>query len=57
MFKNFTRQLFAQLGRHLPRRLVQRDPLPDARNLASAPIPDSLGKQCLDVAAMDENEI
>lgn len=45
MFKNFTRQLFAQLGRHLPRRLVQRDPLPDARNLASAPIPDSLGKQ------------
>ena len=57
MFKNFTRQLFAQLGRHLPRRLVQRDPLPDSRNLASAPIPDSLGKQCLDVAAMDENEI
>lgn len=57
MLKNFTRQLFAQLGRHLPRRLVQRDPLPDARNLASAPIPDSLGKQCLNVAAMDENEI
>ena len=57
MLKNFTRQLFTQLGRHLPRRLVQRDPLPDARNLASAPIPDSLGKHCLNVAAMDENEI
>ena len=57
MLKNFTRQLFAQLGRHLPHRLVQRDPLPDARNMASAPIPDSLGKQCLNVAAMDENEI
>ena len=57
MLKNFTRQLFAQLGRHLPHRLVQRDPLPDARNMASAPIPDSLGKQCLNVAAMDDNEI
>lgn len=44
MLKNITRQLFAQLSRHLPRRLVQRDPLPDARNLATAPIPDSLGK-------------
>ena len=38
MLKNFTRQLFAQLSRHLPHRLIQRDPLPDARNLASAPI-------------------
>ncbi|VFS62468.1 Magnesium-transporting ATPase, P-type 1 [Raoultella planticola] len=57
MLKNITRQLFAQLSRHLPRRLVQRDPLPDARNLATAPIPDSLGKHCLNVAAMDENEI
>lgn len=46
MLKNFTRQLFAQLSRHLPHRLIQRDPLPDARNLASAPIPDSLGKRC-----------
>ena len=57
MLKNITRQLFTQLSRHLPRRLVQRDPLPDARNLATAPIPDSLGKHCLNVAAMDENEI
>jgi Mg2+-importing ATPase len=57
MLKNYTRQLFAQLSRHLPRRLVQRDPLPDARHLASGPIPDSLGKQCLDVAAMDDQEI
>ncbi|MDU2543391.1 MAG: magnesium-translocating P-type ATPase, partial [Klebsiella sp.] len=57
MLKNYTRQLFAQLSRHLPRRLVQRDPLPDARNLTSVPIPDSLGKRCLDVAAMDDQEI
>ncbi len=55
--KIFTRQLFAQLSRHLPHRLIQRDPLPDARNLASASIPDSLGKRCPDVAAMDEQEI
>jgi Mg2+-importing ATPase len=57
MLKNITRQLFAQLSRHLPRRLVQRDPLPDARNLAGAPIPASLTERCLNVAAMDENEV
>ncbi|MCS2160173.1 magnesium-translocating P-type ATPase [Scandinavium sp. H11S7] len=57
MLKNFTRQLFAQLSRHLPHRLVSRDPLPDGKNLASTPIPDSLSKQCLNVARMDENEI
>jgi hypothetical protein len=33
------------------------NPLPDARHLASGPIPESLGKQCLDVAAMDDQEI
>lgn len=57
MLKNYTRQLFAQLSRHLPRRLVQRDPLPDARHLASGPIPESLGQHCLNVAAMDDQEI
>lgn len=29
MFKNITRQLFARLNRHLPHRLVHRDPLPN----------------------------
>lgn len=57
MLKNYTRQLLAQLSRHLPRRLVQRDPLPDARHLASGPIPESLGQHCLNVAAMDDQEI
>ncbi|VEB04716.1 magnesium-transporting ATPase MgtA [Klebsiella pneumoniae] len=57
MLKNYTRRLFAQLSRHLPRRLVQRDPLPDARHLASGPIPESLGQHCLNVAAMDDQEI
>ncbi|STD25503.1 magnesium-transporting ATPase MgtA [Enterobacter asburiae] len=31
MFKNITRQLQALLSRHLPHRLVQRDPLPNAK--------------------------
>ncbi|STT83519.1 magnesium-transporting ATPase MgtA [Klebsiella pneumoniae] len=57
MLKNYTWQLFAQLSRHLPRRLVQRDPLPDARHLASGPIPESLGQHCLNVAAIDDQEI
>lgn len=33
MFKNITRQLFARLGRHLPDRLVHRDPLPNAQSI------------------------
>ena len=38
MFKNITRQLFARLNRHLPHRLVHRDPLPNAQTVASTPI-------------------
>ena len=57
MFKNITRQLQAMLSRHLPHRLVQRDPLPNAKNMASAAIPASLSQRCLNVAAMDENEV
>ena len=54
MFKNITRQLFARLGRHLPDRLVHRDPLPNAQSIVSTPMPASLGEHCLKVAAMDE---
>ncbi|EKS7203881.1 magnesium-translocating P-type ATPase [Enterobacter asburiae] len=57
MFKNITRQLQALLSRHLPHRLVQRDPLPNAKNMAGAAIPASLTERCLNVAAMDENEV
>ena len=57
MLKNITRQVLDKLSRHLPHRLVSRDPLPDGKTLAATPIPDSLSKQCLNVAAMDENEI
>ena len=53
MLKNITQQLLAQLNRHLPRRLVQRDPLPNAKNLAGAAIPSTLTKHCLKAAAMD----
>lgn len=57
MLKNITRQLFAQLSRHLPHRLIARDPLPNANTLAGAEIPASLTERCLNVAAMDENEV
>lgn len=54
MFKNMTRQLLARLNRHLPHRLVHRDPLPNAQTVASTPIPPSLSEHCLKMAQMDE---
>ncbi|MCO4160322.1 magnesium-translocating P-type ATPase [Citrobacter amalonaticus] len=57
MFKNITRQLFARLGRHLPDRLVHRDPLPNAQSIASTPMPSSLSEHCLKVAVMDEKTL
>lgn len=57
MFKNITRQLFARLGRHLPARLVHRDPLPDAKTLAVGAIPSTLSEHCLKVAVMDEKTL
>lgn len=52
MFKNITR-LFARLNRHLPRRLVQRDPLPDAANIQHVEVPASLSERCLKLATME----
>ena len=57
MLKNITRQLLAQLSRHLPHRLISRDPLPDGKTLAGVVMPDSLSRRCLTVAGMDEKEI
>nr|WP_318383208.1 magnesium-translocating P-type ATPase [uncultured Enterobacter sp.] len=57
MLKNVTRQLFAQLSRHLPRRLVQRSPLPDTQHLRQAAIPASLSAHCLKVAAMHDAQL
>ena len=53
----FARQLLAKLGRHLPHRLVQRDPLPDAAHYASGPVPDSLARQCLAIARASEEQL
>ncbi|QJT78852.1 magnesium-translocating P-type ATPase [Kosakonia sp. MUSA4] len=53
MLKNFTRQLFARLNRHLPRRLVQRDPLPGVQTVSHGDIPASMGERCLSIAAME----
>lgn len=57
MSGNLTRWLLAQLNRHLPRRLVQRDPLPNAKHLADVAIPPTLTAQCLRAAAMEKNEL
>lgn len=57
MLKNLTRQLFAQLGRHLPRRLVQRDPMPTQQSVANTPIPPSLSEHCLKMAQLSEQEL
>ncbi|SUG49876.1 magnesium-transporting ATPase MgtA [Salmonella enterica subsp. arizonae] len=46
MLKTITRQLFARLNRHLPYRLVHRDPLPGAQTAVNAPIPPSLSERC-----------
>ena len=55
MFKNFTQLLLARLGRHLPRRLVQRDPM--ATGKTDAVIPGALAAHCLRIAAMEEPEL
>jgi len=45
--KNLTRQLLAQLSRHLPYRLTHRDPLPDGKILKRTAVPASLSSACL----------
>jgi Mg2+-importing ATPase len=56
MLKNITRQLFAQLSRHLPRRLVSaiRCLTPAIWRVARFRI---RWQHCLNVAAMDDQEI
>ncbi|EPF13936.1 Magnesium-transporting ATPase, P-type 1 [Cedecea davisae] len=56
--KNLTRQLMSQLSRHLPRRLVQRDPMPDGNVVAkAADIPATLTQSCLKYAAASEEQL
>ncbi len=58
LLKNLTRQLFAQLSRHLPRRLIQRDLMPDDNTVAHAQeVPASLSEACLKYAAASEEQL
>ncbi|WP_193216214.1 magnesium-translocating P-type ATPase [Buttiauxella massiliensis] len=58
LLKNLTRQLFAQLGRHLPRRLIQRDLMPDDNTVAHAQeVPASLSESCLKYAQASEDQL
>ncbi|EIV6371853.1 magnesium-translocating P-type ATPase [Salmonella enterica] len=57
MLKTITRQLFARLNRHLPYRLVHRDPLPGAQTAVNATIPPSLSERCLKIAAMEQETL
>ncbi|TNB52529.1 magnesium-translocating P-type ATPase [Salmonella bongori] len=57
MLKTITRQLFIRLNRHLPYRLVHRDPLPGAQTAANAAIPPSLSERCLNVATMEQETL
>ncbi|HKS35114.1 MAG TPA: magnesium-translocating P-type ATPase [Enterobacteriaceae bacterium] len=56
MFKKILR-LLTQPGRPLPRRLVQRDPLPDDRTLHAAPVADAIARRSLDIAVMPEEQL
>ncbi len=58
LLKNLTRQLFAQLSRHLPRRLIQRDLMPDDNTVAhTQEVPASLSEACLKYAAASEEQL
>ncbi|WP_433690317.1 magnesium-translocating P-type ATPase [Kosakonia cowanii] len=57
MLKTFTRQLFARLNRHLPRRLVARDPLPGVRSATQGEIPPSMSERCLQTALMEQPKL
>ena len=56
MFKTLFR-LLMQSGRPLPRRLVQRDPLPDDRNLNDARVADAVARRSLDIAVMPQEQL
>ena len=53
MFK----EIFTRFIRHLPSRLVHRDPLPGAQQTVNAAVPPSLSAHCLKMAVMPEEEL
>ncbi len=54
LFIRLTRQLLAQLSRHLPRRLFQRDPLPDGHLTATHAMADTMAERCLRLSRLSE---
>ncbi len=57
MLITLTRRLLARLNRHLPRRLVQRDPLPSVENLPGVAVPSTLTERCLHAASMETHKL
>ncbi|MCO7260747.1 magnesium-translocating P-type ATPase [Dickeya zeae] len=57
LFIRLTRQLFSQLGLHLPRRLFQRDLMPDGKVNASQAMTDTMAARCLRLARLDETAL
>lgn len=54
-FQDITRQILSRLSRHLPRRLIQRDAMPDGNvTINAADIPASLTQSCLKYSAATE---
>lgn len=53
-FIRLTRQWLSQLGHHLPRRLFQRDPMPDGKLTGSQTMSDAMAARCLRLARLDE---
>ena len=53
MFK----EIFTRFIRHLPSRLVHRDPLPGAQQTVNTAVPPSLSAHCLKMAVMPEEEL
>lgn len=53
MFK----EIFTRLIRHLPSRLVHRDPLHGAQQTVNTAVPPSLSAHCLKMAVMPEEEL
>jgi len=53
MFK----EIFTRFIRHLPSRLVHRDPLPGAQQTVNAAVPPSLSAHCLKMAGVTRGEL
>ncbi|ACT07914.1 magnesium-translocating P-type ATPase [Dickeya chrysanthemi Ech1591] len=57
LFIRLTRHLFSQLGRHLPRRLFQRDLMPDGKLNINQAMTEAMTARCLHLAYLDETAL